>query len=221
MLTAFSRKVPQIKQFEENIASLSRHTRPTATSPEVQFAFVTLFIPGSPPPDQRILGPHLSRPTTRGSRGSLPLPDRGSGRPGGHCFAGGAPRRAHISATGGRTRLQRKTSRQAGERPRHAAHPRPQALTAETSICRRSWGKQGSHKRGARRKANVRAKRRGGTKKGRLGPPYHAGDWKAQEADTDSQEAVCGVLKGPAAGEAGSGPAPRALAGSSPAPGDA
>lgn len=94
-----------------------------ATSPEVRCALVTLFIPGSPPPDQRVLGPHLSEPTARGSRGSLPLPDRGSGRPGGHCFAGRAPRRAHISATGGRTRLQRETSGQAGERP--ATRPRP------------------------------------------------------------------------------------------------
>lgn len=121
----FSREVPQTAQFEENVASLSRHPRPTATSPEVQFALVTLFIPGSPSPDQRILGHHLSKRTARGSRGSLPLPDRGSSRPRGHCFAGGAPRRAHISATGGRTRLERETSGQASERPRQA--PRPQA----------------------------------------------------------------------------------------------
>lgn len=36
--------------------------------------------------------------------GVFPLPDRGTRRPGGHCFTGRASWWAHVSATGGRTR---------------------------------------------------------------------------------------------------------------------
>lgn len=70
----FLRVLPKTEESKENAASLSRHKRlpkvfsHTATSLAPYSALLSPNIPGAPCEDQRILGPHLSKPIAEGRR---------------------------------------------------------------------------------------------------------------------------------------------------------
>lgn len=89
-----------------------------------------------------------------------------------------------------------------------SATRRPQALTANTDTCTGGWGKQGSHARRARRKAQVGAPARDGESEGRLRSPYHAGKWRVAR-DRSRRLGSGAALPRWVSGQTGSGPARR------------